>query len=305
MKLKYPTLSLFAFAIFAASFNLSAEGKKQGINQSLFAKKNIPTDPEINAKLARQIFKRACANRVSHTWKSDLEPRGSIHTICYSSLRYNPDGTMYSRTDFVTYSNKTGKELRKVVKLSNGNGDWSIYDDFAINRKVERKSQEALVEKNEPAKYKFVYKVRDSIFNKIHCYKVTVSENNPTLKENDTKVVVYEIGKSNLFIYSISRFAVNGEKKSSLLKLKVNLNPDLKDSLFEVPSDCKIFLAKTFDEYVELTKLGNDRQLMKDSSPIATLVKEAYMEKYGTTDIYQILNEMGVYNNKEEGNEGK
>ena len=273
MKLKCIVLCLSLFAAFAISFNAYAGEKAKSKKMS-------------NSEKAKMILNKALSNRTSYSAMEELHRSANDQRKCYKYVRYNLDGTVETRTDFVTFSNKAGKEKRRRIKIRNGNGEWSIYDNIGIHERPKNEVQVDL--KGEDHTVKLKYSVKDSVLKKIPCYKVREEEINPALTDDDIKIVEYEIGKNNFFLYSTTQYSKNGKKKGSMSNCNVKFNPKFKKNLFKVPDNCKIFNVKNVDDYIRLTGLANDMQLMKDPE-VGKMIKEFYLDEYGTDDVLEIL----------------
>ena len=136
-----------------------------------------------------------------------------------------------------------------------------------------------------------VYKLTKVKYNnKIPCFEITETDISPSLPEKNVKVVKYIIGRNN-FIYSTETFTKQGKRLSLLSYDNVRFPESLDNKLFKVPEKCKIYIAETFDEFKKYNALMQDKQLFNDSR-LGKMLKKYYKKKYGTTDIYELLNKV-------------
>ena len=269
MKLNSTTFCLFAFAIFAASFNLSAEGKKS-------ADKNLT-----NSERAKEILDKARKSKISTvSTKVTRTSKETIENICWR--KFNPDGTILTKLQ-VTWRNSKGKITYKSTRIVKSDGTaWQIIGDIAI------KSEESKPPINFSKKTsKPKYKLSEINYKSIPCYKITIINDTASLNDNPIALEVFTIGKDNLFIYSTNYYTKDGNLLVSIAYESIKKMEGVGEEFFNIPSNCRIYIAKTGAEYAKLNALAGDKlriQLGSDNG-----MKKYYEKKYGTSDIDEII----------------
>jgi hypothetical protein len=300
MKMKISILVAALLVMVGAAFSplFSADGKKAEGNKNpatpatkpttekvaekpLVIPDPLPTDPAENAKLAKAIIEKARNSRISIITKAK---RKIVDSIVKKTtwIKYNPDGTSFMRIE--TKSEKL--PLKVFLNGVDGNA-WRIVGDIAIKEGFRAEEErEVYEEAMKQGKLDLSYKVEETLYKGLHCYKITASDIvTESLAQNDICKDVYIIDKKYLFIYSEAAYSKNGKKLYDINRDEIKILEEVDESIFKVPDNCKMFTANNIDQLSAMMRIA----LNKENIKLAPSLTKYYQSQYGTSDIYKIL----------------
>ncbi len=185
--------------------------------------------------------------------------------------KLNPDGTTYKRIE-------TKNTINTYIYIKNDSGRFEVYENSKIAVKSDYNTK--FMNYDDFAKYT----IKSGSFNSIPCYIISRTvKPSKALAERHIKLfpnrrhkikrflknypalLIYYIGKDNLFIYSRSAYYPNGRQVSKSYYKNVILNPKLADNVFQIPMDYQIKVAKNAKQDSAITgkilEKGTDKRL--------------------------------------------